>query len=149
MRRYRTPNNLQHMSYNLFLDDVRMPKDAWLYGRKVITLLEATGIKDWIIVRNYDEFTSMIDHNGIPDVVSFDHDLHFEHMRHYFDVVVKTGIVEYSNLKYKTGLACAEYLVRSCHKHNVPLPQCYVHSANEVGRENIKRLLGLKTFLSP
>jgi hypothetical protein len=137
------------MSYNLFLDDVRMPKDAWLYGKKVISLLQETEIKDWVIVRDYDEFTSMIRNGGIPSVVSFDHDLHFEHMRHYFDVVQKTGIVEYSKLRYKTGLACAEYLVRACHERGVPLPKCYVHSANEVGRENIKRLLCLKTFLSP
>lgn len=128
------------MSYNLFLDDVRMPKDAWLYPQ-LITLIEESGIDDWVVVRNYEEFETMIRNAGIPNVVSFDHDLHIEHMKHYFNVVEKIGIVEYGNLKYKTGLSCAQYLIDACRESKVPLPKCYVHSANEVGRNNIKKLL--------
>jgi hypothetical protein len=130
------------MSYNLFLDDIRKPKDAWLYDQN-ITLIDASGIDNWVTVRDYAEFTTMVRTAGIPAVVSFDHDLHFEHMRHYFDVVQTAGLVEYGNLKHKTGLACAQYLIDACRESNVPLPQCYVHSANEVGRDNIKKLLGL------
>jgi len=129
------------MSYNLFLDDIRKPKDAWLYDQN-ITLIDASGIDNWATVRDYTEFTFMIRTMGIPTVVSFDHDLHFEHMRHYFDVVQTTGLVEYGNLKHKTGLACAQYLIDACCESKVPLPKCYVHSANEVGRDNIKKLLG-------
>jgi hypothetical protein len=130
------------MSYNLFLDDVRMPKDGYLYDQKV-DLCQASNIHNWVIVRDYDEFTSMIRNGGIPTVVSFDHDLHFEHMRHYYDVTSVCGVVEYGNLKYKTGLACAQYLIDACREKDVPLPRCYVHSANEWGRENIKKLLGI------
>lgn len=130
------------MSYNLFLDDNRKPADAWLYDQNV-KLCEVSNIHNWVIVRDYDEFTFMIRNMGIPTVVSFDHDLHFEHMRHYFDVVSKCGIVDYGNFKHKTGLHCAQYLIDACAENKVPLPRCYVHSANEVGRENIKKLLGI------
>lgn len=130
------------MSYNLFLDDVRKPKDAWLYPQ-LVNLVEHTGIENWVAVRNYEDFTAMIRNGGIPKVVSFDHDLHFEHMRHYFDVTQKIGIVEYGNLKVKTGLSCAQYLIDACRESKTPLPTCYVHSANEVGRANIKKLLGI------
>jgi hypothetical protein len=121
---------------------MRKPTDAWLYDQN-ITLIDASGIDNWVTVRDYDEFTLMIRNAGIPSTVSFDHDLHFEHMRHYFDVVSKCGIVEYGNLKHKTGLHCAQYLIGACAESKVPLPRCYVHSANEVGRDNIKKLLGL------
>jgi hypothetical protein len=128
------------MKYNLFLDDMRNPTDAWLYDQKT-KLIDATEIDDWVIVRNYDEFVTIVRCNGIPSVVSFDHDLHFEHIRHYCEVVQKLGIIDYINFKHKTGLACAQYLIDACREKDTPLPKCYVHSANEIGRENIKKLL--------
>ena len=42
----------------LYLDDVRTPK-----------------ADNWEVVRNYDEFTTYITRHGIPDLISFDHDL--------------------------------------------------------------------------
>jgi len=42
----------------LYLDDVRCPKT-----------------EGWDIVRTYDDFVSWITKNGLPDEVSFDHDL--------------------------------------------------------------------------
>ena len=42
----------------LFLDDIRKPPDV-----------------DWFIVRNYNQFIDWIDKNGLPDIISFDHDL--------------------------------------------------------------------------
>jgi len=58
------------MSYHLFLDDVRMPGDAsW------IRLPSAR----YDIVRSYDEFVEFIQERGVPEFVSFDHDLADEH----------------------------------------------------------------------
>ena len=57
----------------LFLDDIRIPKDA-------INLVPSSFNKfywenDWDIVKNYDEFVQYIEVNGVPKFVSFDHDL--------------------------------------------------------------------------
>lgn len=128
------------MSYNLFLDDVRNPEDAWLYDENA-KLIKLSRIYDWTVVRNYDEFVSTLQSLGLPHAVSFDHDLHFEHMRHYLNVTQLTGVFEYDNMKHKTGLACASYLTDLCRKMNTKLPAWYVHSANEVGRHNIKKFL--------
>ena len=42
----------------LYLDDIRIPQT-----------------EGWDIVRSYDDFVNWIEMNGLPDVVSFDHDL--------------------------------------------------------------------------
>ena len=60
--------------YNLFLDDFRMPKDAYNY------LLQPIYISvNWEIVRSYDEFVKYITEHGIPEIISLDHDLADEH----------------------------------------------------------------------
>ena len=48
--------------YNLFLDDIRFPLD--IYPNE-----------EWVIVRDFDQFKSYIEENGLPDMVSFDNDL--------------------------------------------------------------------------
>lgn len=58
------------MSYNLFLDDIRYPLGAYEYTR-FPALKELT----FHIVRNYDEFVDIITKTGLPDFISFDHDL--------------------------------------------------------------------------
>lgn len=130
------------MSYNLFLDDVRDPEQAMLYDRGV-SLCLASGIHhtEWVTVRSHADFVHMIKYGGLPDAVSFDHDLCFEHMRHYHDVTRNVGLIEYGNLKTPTGKASAEYLVEECRKQNMPLPRCFIHSANEVGRTEIQKVL--------
>ncbi len=63
------------MSYNLFLDDFRMPADVVLYMPKCAYYTD----REWVIVRSYDEFVKTIEEMGIPQAVSFDHDLADEH----------------------------------------------------------------------
>ena len=58
----------------LYLDDIRNPKTD-----------------GWIIVRSYNEFIKWIEVNGIPDEISFDHDLAHEHTKYYFD----NGTIDY------------------------------------------------------
>ena len=132
---------------NFFLDDLRNPNDAYLHldgvpGR--VSLVEHSGIgeNDWVIIRTYDEFVQCLEYLGLPDVVSFDHDLAEEHIVHYFKVTQDTGIVEYGNLKEKTGKHCAEHLVQEW-KNCGRLKQIktYVHSANKWGGENITEVL--------
>src|SRR6202008_2485989 len=54
------------MSYYLFLDDQRIPSDvSWI----------DLPIANWDIVRSYDEFIDIINKNGIPQFIRYDHDL--------------------------------------------------------------------------
>lgn len=140
------------MSYNLFLDDLRKPDHAYIHPKRdgnniVITshsLQNMSGVPndEWVIVRTYEEFVRVIEERGIPNTVSFDHDLDEEHIRHYYRVTEVTGVVEYGDLKVKTGKHCAEYFVQKC-KELKPerLPDVYIHSANKYGAEEIKRVL--------
>lgn len=128
------------MSYNLFLDDQHDPAGAYLHDAKK-TLLEATHVLDWVIVRSYEEFVSIIKQRGVPDRVSFDHDLHFEHIRHFVEYTMTTGYIEYANFSVKTGKHCAEYLVNTLCEIDSPAPICYIHSANHVGRKEIAKVL--------
>jgi hypothetical protein len=130
-------NNLK-----LFLDDLRIPTDAFIYEERV-KLIDKSGIQncEWNIVRNYEDFCEFIDTFGIPEVVSFDHDLTTEFTQHYFDVTSKTGVIEYDNLKTKSGKHCAEYFVDKWREAGKPDVKVYVHSANRWGQIEIKNVL--------
>ena len=72
--------------------------------------------KSWTVIRNYHDFVQAISQSfGYIEYISFDHYLGEE----------------------KTGYDCAKFLTGYCQNNNVVPPQCYVHSANPVGRENI------------
>lgn len=91
---------------NLFLDDIRNPPKG-----------------DWNVVRDYDEFIDFIIKNGLPDLISFDHDLadvHYNPNTHY---------------------DCAKWLIEYCLDNNKSFPKYLVHSMNPVGTENILSLL--------
>jgi hypothetical protein len=128
--------------FKLFLDDIRKPKDGFLYndGRY---LLDASNTSNscWNIVRNYEDFCEWIDKFGVPSVVSLDHDLHFEHVRHYHDVTSQTGVIEYEKLKHKTGKHCAEYFVEKWKEAGHPKVSVYIHSANRWGQIEIAKVL--------
>lgn len=130
-------NNLK-----LFLDDIRMPEDSWIYSERVKMLEKSkTQSCEWTIVRNYEDFCEFINKFGIPSMVSFDHDLCEEHMKYYFDFVSKNGYIDYSNLSTKTGKHCAEYFLDKWKKAGKPSVQVFVHSANRWGQVEIKNVL--------
>jgi predicted glycosyltransferase len=96
----------------LFLDDIREAPD-----------------KTWDVVRSYHEFIGYILVYGVPDIISFDHDLEFK----------SRG----STTSQYTGYDCAKYLV----DNNLEIKEFIVHSANLIGKENIEKLLiNWKTF---
>ena len=138
------------MKYNLFLDDLRNPGDAYISGYRqkdtglitLISLLEESGTQesDWVVVRDYYEFINRIFDNGVPELISFDHDLHPEHMSYYVDTVL-SGIIEYEKLVHKTGYHCAKVIAQTCKKLGIPIPKYFVHSANSTGSENIRKVL--------
>lgn len=75
--------------------------------------------KGYIGIRSYAKFVTYITQNGLPDFISFDHDLGLE----------------------ESGFDCAKWLVNYCLDHQCQLPQFAVHSQNPVGKENILGLL--------
>ena len=118
------------MNYNIFLDDVRVPKDVvWVK----LPLVE------WTIIRNYNDFVKYITLTGLPSFVTFDHDLADEHYRP--SMYASDG--HYNNyytdgtFKERTGYDCAKWLVNYCMEKNLKVPQYTVHSMNPVGKNNI------------
>ena len=115
------------MSYNLFLDDFREPEDAYLFRLNTIYMTE-----HWIVVRNYNEFINYIDVHGLPEIISFDHDLGEEHYEKQ---------LEYDQYIEKTGYHCAKWLIDYCIDNNKKLPTIIlIHSMNFAGSLNIKSL---------
>lgn len=126
-------------TYNLFLDDFRIPKDAWQYKYYTPYLKE-----DWKIVKDYDQFVGYITRNFkkgfFPKFISFDHDLADEHYSPHMN-----NVEDYEKLsktfKEKTGMDCAKWLVDFCIDNEIKLPEFMVHSMNPAGAKNIQSLL--------
>ena len=118
-------------TYNLFLDDIRDPVDAFLYTKDT-----QYSTKKWVIVRNYYEFVDTITEKylegQLPEMISFDHDLAREHYVNH---------TEYDEFTEKTGYECAKWLINFCIDKNVNLPEYLVHSMNPAGKSNIIHLL--------
>ena len=129
----------------VFLDDIRIPSDCFSYMPEPEKELYSTPLGFWNVVRNYDEFVDDIESYGLPDFVSFDHDLSDEHYSTtMYDGNQTTYNQLYKDFKEKTGYDCAKWLVNYCSVNGLPLPKYSVHSMNPVGRDNI---LGLfKSF---
>jgi len=126
------------MSYKLFLDDVREPKNV-KWGDFEDKFFPLTNI---LVVRNYHDFCKTIMDKGVPEKVSFDHDLADEHYQAYVSGrVLYTGEDKfYDSVKEKTGYHCAQFLFEYCLHHRLKLPEIHVHSMNPVGSEKIKNL---------
>jgi hypothetical protein len=109
----------------IFLDDVRVPEDVYLYTGDNIYL----GLP-WKIVRNYNEFINDVLLNGVADGYSFDHDLADIH----YDTKAHINVE-------KTGYHCAKWLIEYCMDENIKLPKTIlIHSMNVQGSLNIKSL---------
>lgn len=133
------------MSYKLFLDDLREPI---MCAKKFPHLADLYNDTEWAIVRNYHEFCDIIKErwltsNEAPALISFDHDLGFEHTRYYFENGghANPPNPDDANFTEKTGKDCANWLINFCEDEKMPLPECVVHSANPVGSQNIASLL--------
>lgn len=121
----------------LFLDDIRSPKDA--IGLVPSHMNQFYWANDWDVVRSHNEFVDWIVTNGVPDFVSFDHDLADEHYDEFMNLRDRSfeGYVPME----KTGYESAKWLVDHCLDKGVGLPEYQVHSANPVGKANIQGYL--------
>ena len=91
------------MGYYLWLDDYR-PKPT-------------SGTHEWLHAHSLQEFKTIVDLHGIPEGVSFDHDLNEKH--YYGDFSDK-----------QTGLDAAEWLIRQVKKGMCEPPWWSVHTMN-------------------
>ena len=106
------------MTYHLFLDDERVPSDVdWV--------ALPTPPKPWVIVRSMPDFVQTIQARGLPELISFDHDLG----------QTPAGKV------LETGMDCAKWLVDFCLDNDLTVPPFIAHSKNGPGRDNIVGLL--------
>ena len=108
----------------MFLDDVRNPKSD-----------------GWEIVRNYEDFVNYINENGLPDEISFDHDLGEDLAKEMVENGMKKKKARLLKKEAKSGYDCAKWLCEYCWGNGLPLPSWNVHSANPVGRDNIIAVL--------
>ena len=74
---------------------------------------------------------------GLPDFISFDHDLAPEHYTKYLG----EPFIETNQYEEETGYECARWLVEYCSEKGLEIPDFAVHSMNPVGSERIFSLL--------
>jgi hypothetical protein len=138
--------NLNKMK--LFLDDIRHPEDCAAYMPSHLSYLYSK--EKWITVRDYNEFVDFITSEGLPELISFDHDLADEHYSPletsdlYREMEATPELVDRfynENFVERTGYHCARWLIDYCIDNNQKLPQFLVHSMNPTGKINIQTLL--------
>lgn len=72
---------------------------------------------DWVVVRDVESFKDVVNNHGGPITVSFDHDLGDD---------------------VPNGMEAARWLTENA----ITVQEYFVHSANPVGAENIRSLMG-------
>jgi hypothetical protein len=120
------------MSYNLFLDNEKTPKDIWNTSKS-----PEYAVYNWIIVSDYESFVQTINDKGLPIRISLTHNLSEEHSS--FNDKKK---IPYETFKTKTGYDCILWLIEYCIDNNEHLPKCKVHVPNKSsGRKNIEEII--------
>jgi hypothetical protein len=122
------------MSYNLFLDD---DEDRIPHNLSWIDL----PLVDWEIVRSYNAFVKIIKQKGLPQRVSFDHDLADQHYQEFTRASMSGDPIRYNYMKEKTGYHACKWLIEYCLDKKLPLPECFIHTQNPIGRQNIQSLI--------
>lgn len=130
---YKLSNEAKPSKYSLFLDDVRIPsRVTWV----------KLPPRDWVVVRNYNEFVECIERYGVPTECAFDHDLCSEHYNEFTaahdERLPDYGVIRYNQFKEKTGYDAAKWLTNYCVDNGTPLPIYYIHTLNPVGYQNIQ-----------
>lgn len=134
------------MSKNIFLDDLRDPKDAFAHTNQLMFLEW-----EWTVIRSFDEFAEWIHANGLPDFVSFVHDLHNDHYtpQHLWTDKEAAKAWRTGEISAKpNGFHCAMFLVHYCSLKKLKLPEWYCHSMNPVGNDKISFALNGFNFLT-
>jgi hypothetical protein len=123
---------MEKKKVNLFLDDVRVPMKCSYMKNPVYFDL------DWEIVRSYNEFVEFIKTNGIPDLISFDHDLAEAHYSEKMYSGTKVYMQYLETVSEKSGSDCVKWLVEFCMDTNQKFPEYLLHTMNPAGKENME-----------
>ena len=125
----------------LWLDDQRNPykylsakktSDAFIRNKLFYDKLLKQYNVNFIWVKNIYQFINYIRTNGLPNFVSFDHDLN--------NRGGGEGLSDEQKLN-NNGVQCAKWLVNYCKQNKYPLPKFYVHSANPKHGPEINKVL--------
>lgn len=127
--------------YWLFLDDERVPTDCVKY-----TMNSLYG-GNWLIVRSYKEFVKCIEDLGMPELISFDHDLGNDVAKERHQNGMSKRKARSLKKEEKTGCDCAKWLLKFCDENQLNMPQFLVHSMNPVGSKNIINVLSGKNSI--
>ena len=110
------------MSYNLFIDDERWPVDVtWC----TVSLRPVYAEGEWMVARTWSEVEELLTTLGMPDFISFDHDLGAE------DVSIN-------------GYEIAKRIVDGDIDGRWSISDefdFFVHSKNPIGKANIEQLM--------
>jgi hypothetical protein len=115
----------------LFLDDFRSPTDVF----KSTIDFDYENNNDWLVVKSHDEFINFILNNDLPELISFDHDLDFNHYLQEHQMEIDYNVIQ------KTGYHALKWLIAFCEQNKVDLPKCKVHSQNVTGKKNMLDLI--------
>lgn len=125
----------------LWLDDQRDPykylrtkstSATFARNKQFYDNLMQTYDVNFVWVKNLYQFIEYIEENGLPEFVSFDHDLN--------NRGGGEGLSDEQKLS-NNGVNCAKWLVNYCKKTGQPLPKFYVHSANPKHGPEITKVL--------
>jgi hypothetical protein len=111
------------MTFNLFIDDERSPSDVTWAPQQVS---EKYRNEEWVVARNGQQVLDVFIKKGMPEFISFDHDLG-----------------DYSG----TGYDITKMLINIAIETPIPFYQFpsnfqfFVHSKNPIGKANIEGLL--------
>ena len=91
--------------WKLFLDDIRNPTDKY----------QGLMSQHWVIARSSEEAKTLVVANGMPELLSLDHDLGGD----------------------DTSMIFLNWLAREYHNGEDPIPGYFIHSSNPVGSLNM------------
>jgi hypothetical protein len=110
-----------HNDYALFVDDIRVPKDVtWINLPK----------EKWVIARDFSQFIAYIKSNGLPKIISLDHDL--------------GGPVSLDwsgTSREPTGADCVRWLIDYCIEHQKAFPSYHLHTQNPIGKTDMECII--------
>lgn len=116
--------------YNLFLDDIR----------NITQVPEISAVAGyWVVVRSYEEFCKTIEEKGIPQFISYDHDLCLDAVREFLRAENSGQPFDYRKPMKQTGLDCVIHLFSVL--KNTPHPPYFIHSSNFIGAKTMNDLI--------
>ena len=132
----------------LWLDDQRDPyrylntksnSNTYIRNKQFYNKLMTQYNVKFIWVKNLYQFINYINKNGVPEFISFDHDLNNREGG--------KGLSDEQKIN-NNGVNAAKWLVNYCKQNKQPLPKFYVHSANPKHGPEINKVLNVENKIA-